>query len=466
MERIPEVIDCWVESASMPFAEFHYPFENKEVFKSRFPGQYIAEYIAQTRAWFYYMHVMATLLFDDISFENVVCTGNILNGKGEKLSKSKMNFTDPWKIIETYGVDALRYYLMSSVVMQADDIFFNDNEVKGIYNKLDNTLWNVVVFYEMYGVKNQKSKIKNQNLGVLDKWILAKLQNLVKEVTEGMESYDMTKASRPLVEFIAELSQWYVRRSRDRFKGENSEDAEVATAVLREVLLILSKVMAPFTPFIAEKIYLGITQGKEKESVHLEDWPEVDEKFLFTDDGVLESMQTVKDIVEVGLSIRAEIGIKVRQPLAKIKMFAPVFGSESQQQGYIDIIKDELNIKEAQIILGGQEMIELKDNTEWAVKENNRVFVALNKIITDELKKEGLVREITRTINQIRKEQKLTVSDTVKIEYATDDVLLKSVFADYAEEIKKSVLASDLSEGVDGNEVEIDGKKVQISINK
>jgi len=446
-ERIPEVIDCWVESASMPFAEFHYPFENKEIFRDRFPGQYIAEYIAQTRAWFYYMHVMSTLLFDDISFENVVCTGTILNEKGDKLSKSKMNYTDPWKIIESYGVDALRYYLMSSVVMQADNLFFNDREVKDIFNKLNNTLWNVMTFYEMYGAKT--GKLDYAKLNILDKWILAKLQILVQEATLGMENYDMSKSSRPIVAFIAELSQWYVRRSRDRFKEVGTEGSLAATAVLREVLLTLSKVIAPFTPFIAEKIYLGITQGKEKESVHLESWPKVNQKLM--DEQVLKGMDLARKVVEMGLSLRAENSLKVRQPLTEL-----IIEHGDLEKGLLEIVADELNVKTVKLgeVKGG------------AVKEEGELRVALDLEVTIELKKEGLVREITRTINQMRKEQKLTVNDLVIVEYSTADSLLQSVFQDFAGEIKKSILAKDLVASDSGMETEIDGKKVKIKIVK
>ncbi|MFA6427182.1 MAG: isoleucine--tRNA ligase [Candidatus Magasanikbacteria bacterium] len=462
MTRIPEVIDCWVESASMPFAEFHYPFENVETFKKRFPGQYIAEYIAQTRAWFYYMHVMAVLLFDNVSFENVVCTGTILNEKGEKLSKSKMNYTDPWKIIEEYGVDALRYYLMSSVVMQADNLYFNDREVKDIFNKLNNTLWNVVAFYEMYGSKNSKFetlspglRIRNsKSLSVLDKWILAKLQILVKDVTVAMEGYNMTAASRPILEFINELSTWYVRRSRDRFKGDNSEDVEVATSVLREVLLTLSKVMAPFTPFIAEKVYQGTRnneQGTDCESVHLEKWPEVDEKMI--DDQVIIDMAQVRKVVEMGLALRAEAGIKVRQPLSQFSIFNFQFSNELKV-----IISEELNIKEI------SEAVDLEKN--WIMKEDGSLKVALNTEINGELKKEGLVREIVRTINQMRKEQKLTIQDSVVVGYETSDELLNTVFKEYGDEIKKGTLATDLKKHAGGIEVKLDGMSLSLSVEK
>jgi isoleucyl-tRNA synthetase len=439
MNRIPEVIDCWMESAAMPFAEFHYPFENKEVFKSRFPGQYIAEYIAQTRAWFYYMHVISALLFDDISFENCVTTGTILNEKGEKLSKSKLNYTDPWVIIEQYGVDAMRYYMMSSVVMDAENLFFNDKEVKEIYNKVINILWNVVEFYKMYEDNSTVAKDKTAADNVLDKWILAKLNLLLKEVTLQMDNYNTVKASRPIKDFIDDLSTWYLRRSRDRFKGDDEADKQAALATLREVLMTLSKLMAPFTPFIAEKIYL--TSGGEKESVHLENWPKAEEKLI--DEKILAEMTTARKIVEMGLALRAANGVKVRQPLNSLQVVGDEL-SEALRQ----VVADELNVKKVEMNKKGTEL-----------------KVELDVKITPELKKEGLAREIIRVINQKRKESGLTIHDQIVVKYQTDDKFLKEVFVKFSEEIKKSVLAEKLEEG-DGEEVKIDGVQVEIGVEK
>ena len=477
MSRIPEVVDCWVESASMPFAEFHYPFENKETFKKRFPGQYIAEYIAQTRAWFYYMHVMAGLLFDDISFKNVVCTGTILNEKGEKLSKSKMNYTDPWVIIERYGTDALRYYLLASPVMQADDLYFNDNEVKEVYNKVINLLWNVVEFYKMYSENSANGLRPANSANVLDKWIMARLNELVKVVTEEMDKYNTVKAGRPIKDFIDDLSTWYVRRSRDRFKIGNEEDKQSAIATLREVLLTLSKIMAPFTPFMAEKMYLEL--GGELESVHLEKWPQINDKMI--NDKLIEQMIQARKVVEMGLALRAEAGIKVRQPLSKFSIFPdkvrdPAFHRDNFQfsKEMMQIIADELNVKKVEMgdkeigdkEIGDKEIGDKEIGDDIIVKEDGGLKVALHTEVTDELKKEGLLREVVRAINQIRKEQKLTISDSVVVEFSTDDELLKSVFVDFSEEIKKSVLASDLREGNDGEETEIDGRKARLKITK
>jgi isoleucyl-tRNA synthetase len=460
MSRTTEVIDCWVESASMPFAEWHYPFENKAVFEKRFPGQYIGEYIAQTRAWFYYMHVMATLLFDDISFENVVCTGTILNDKGEKLSKSKHNYTDPWVIIEQYGVDALRYYMMTSVVMQADDLYFNDREVRDVYNKVINMLWNVVEFYKMYsidstGLKKDYTDSKN----VLDKWIMARLGQLVNEVTENLDKYDTVRAGRPIKDFIDDLSTWYLRRSRDRFKGADEKDKQAALATLHDVLCVLSKVMAPFMPFMAEKIYQDIGHrtddvGREADSVHLEDWPAFD-KATAGEAALLKDMSQARKIVEMGLALRAEAGIRVRQPLAKFSIFNFQFSNELMR-----IIAEELNVKGVEIC-GDKEI----DGDSVIVKEDGVLKVFLHTKITDELKKEGLVREIVRAINQARKDQKLTIQDRVVVTYETDDEVLKQVFAELADEIKKSVLADSLLDGDnEGEEADLGGHKIKLWI--
>jgi len=448
MTRIPEVIDCWVESSSMPFAEFHYPFENKEVFEARFPGQYIGEYIGQVRAWFYYMHVMAVALFDNVSYENCVVTGNILNDKGEKLSKSKQNYTDPWEIINQYGVDTLRYYLMTNVVMHAEDLFFKDQEVKDAYGKVLNMLWNVFEFYEMYSSSYKLEALSHKSDNVLDKWVLAKLQVLVKEVSEHMDNYNTVKAGRPIKEFISDLSQWYVRRSRDRFKIGGEEDKATAITTLREVLLTLSKLMAPFTPFIAEKIYLDV--GGEKESVHLEDWPKVDDKKI--DDTMIKDMGVARKIVEMGLSLRSEQSLKVRQPLNQLI----VLGSKLPDD-LLEIIASELNVKQVNIE-------DKKINDKFIVKEEGELKVGLDIEITEELKKEGLVREIVRAVNQIRKEKKLSIDKKAIVTFQTDHELLNIVFKEYADELKKNTVTSVFENGDGEVEKKINGSVVRLSV--
>jgi isoleucyl-tRNA synthetase len=431
MERVPEVIDCWVESASMPFAEFHYPFENEEVFKSRFPGQYIAEYIAQTRAWFYYMHAMAALLFDDVSFQHCVTTGTILNEKGEKLSKSKMNYTDPWITINQYGVDALRYYLMTSVVMDADNLFFNDREVREVYNKVINTLWNVLEFYVTYARDIPSDADISSH--PLDLWILSRLHSLIREVTTQMDAYNTVKAGRPIKAFIDDLSTWYLRRSRDRFKSENEDDRRYACTTMRKVLNTLSKIMAPFTPFIAEEIFQGVSSQKDLqffESVHLEEWPSVTESFI--DEQLERDMDTVRSIVEMAHSLRAESGNRVRQPLSRLICNQPL------TPPLYALIADEVNVK--QVSLG-----DIPSHADWIVKEYGEIRVALNTVLTQELREEGMVREIVRHINATRKDQGLTPKDVIILEWDTDDPDCARVIAEHAESIAISVIAKALT---------------------
>src|SRR3990167_7422183 len=462
MKRIPEVIDCWVESASMPFAEFHYPFENKDVFEARFPGQFIGEYIAQTRAWFYYMHTMAVLLFDNVSFENVACTGTILNEKGEKLSKSKQNYTDPWIIIEQYGMDALRFYLMTSVVMDADNLYFNDREVRDVYNRVVNILWNVTEFLEPYQAEQNIDIKAVDSKYILDQWILAKLYVLIRDTTQEMDAYNTVKAGRAIRDFIDELSTWYLRRSRDRFKSDNTEDRQAAIATLNYVLLTLAKIMAPFTPFIAEEIYLKLIprlvpikselpQGKpldEHSSVHLEMWPKVDESLI--DEKVLAEMDVARKVVELGLSLRAEAGIKVRQVLGNFVM------SVNLSDDLRTIIAEELNVKNVRISTAA---------TNYLTKIDGSISVALDTIITQELQTEGLAREIVRTINQMRKEQGLSIHDKVAVHFATADSILLSVINNFGMEICRSVLARELKADVlEEPDIAVDGHFIKINL--
>ncbi len=460
--RIPEVLDCWFESGAMPYGQMHYPFENKEKFESVFPAQFIAEGQDQTRGWFYTLHVLATALTrgeqpsipksESVpAFQNVIVNGIVLAEDGKKMSKRLKNYPDPMEVLEKYGADAMRYYLVTSPVMHAESLNFSENGVREMYNKVVNMLSNVVEFWQMFMVDAHVAP--TQHIGgtadsnhVLDKWILAKLQELIRDVTDGMNNYKLADASRPIESFIAELSQWYVRRSRDRFKGDDEVDKLAAISTLREVLLTLSKVMAPFTPFIAEKVYRDM--GGEMESVHLETWPEVNAALL--DSSVIEQMELARSVVETGLALRAEAGIKIRQVLGELAVQKVMLSPEIKL-----IIADELNVKSVVDVPGAGDS--------WKGKEDQRFTVLLNIEITDALKREGMVREIVRTINQMRKEMGLTIQDRVIIVYTTEDRVLQEVFSQYDKEIMKSVLADSLRPG-EGKEVEIDGRKVQIDI--
>lgn len=459
MKRLPDVLDTWFDSGSMPYAQGHYPFENKKKFDDTFPAQFIAEGQDQTRAWFYYLHILSTAIFGKIAFENVIVNGTVLAEDGKKMSKKLQNYPDPNVLLEKYGADALRFYMMSSPVVAADSLNFSEAGVREVFSKLINATTNVLEFYTMFveGTKAVKPNAKH----ALDAWVLAKLQTLVTEVTEHMERYELAQAARPIVEFVTELSQWYVRRSRDRFKGDDQADKEQAVATLREVLTTLAKLMAPFTPFIAEKVFYAVTGSTS--SVHLEAWPTADKKRA--DETVIKQMAAARKIVELGLALRAEAGMKVRQVLGTLAVTMNELDESAAggkfNDGILTIIADELNVKSVELAR------KAPTGKQWLFKEDNHLVVALNIEMTAELKQEGLLREVIRTINQLRKEQKLTIEDKIMVQYATDDADLKVLFASSADEIKRNVLARELIEKkTDGTALEIEGKKVVISFEK
>ena len=454
--KIPEVLDCWFESGSMPYAQMHYPFENKEKFEKMFPAEFIAEGQDQTRGWFYTLHILAAALTNGKNsvipgiknvpaFKNVVVNGIVLAEDGKKMSKRLKNYPEPDILLERYGADAVRYYMAASPVMEAEGLDFSEEGVRETYGKLVNTLWNVFEFYGMFAGKNKPERMKSKN--VLDKWILAKLNELIRVVTAGMDTYRLSQASRPILDFVTEMSQWYVRRSRDRFKGSDEEDKKAALWTTYYVLTTLAKVIAPVTPFIAEKIYL--TLGGEKESVHLEDWPEAEK----VNEEVLKEMATARKIVELGLALRAEKGLKVRQPLSKVAI------NQKVGEKLLIVIAEELNVKSAEF--------DKKFAHAENVKEYGEVKVWLDTEITDELKKEGAVREIVRTINQMRKDQKLTVSDKIIVVYDTQSKKLEQILSEYEDKLRQSVLAEKFEKRANlSKEVDIDGEKIQLSVEK
>lgn len=392
--RIPEVVDCWVESGSMPFAEYHYPFENESEFEKRSPGDFIAEYIAQTRTWFYYMHVMGVALFDRHAFKNVVSTGTIVAADGQKISKSKKNYTDPLDLINQYGSDAMRLYLMSSPVMQAEDLRFRDEDVRDAHNRTIGILWNTFKFFDLYQKDYDGKADARKSEHVLDRWILARLDETVEEVTAAMDAYDTPRSSRAIRAFVDEYSTWYVRRSRDRMKSE-WHDKHYCLATQREVLLTLAKLMAPITPFIAESMWRGIEAGG---SVHLEEWPAVHAGFLAGLFGakknpILEEMVKVRTIVSLALQARDKASIKVRQPLSKLTI------KERLSDELLEVIRDEVNVKG---VLVGDIQGE----------------VELDTTITPELKEEGFVRDLIRAIQGARKEAGLNPGEDARVTLA------------------------------------------------
>lgn len=436
LTRIPEVIDCWVESGSMPFAEYNYPFKNTEEFEKRSPGDFVAEYIAQTRTWFYYMHALSVGLFGHEPFKNVVTTGTILASDGEKMSKSKGNFTDPLLITDKYGADALRYHLMTSVVMQAEDLNFRDDDVKEVYQRLINILLNVVTFYKTYE-NNTAPNIKSEN--VLDKWILSKLKELHSEVTLSLEKYDTVKAGRPIRKFVEDLSTWYLRRSRDRFKSEDYEDQRKVRETTLFVLVELSKILAPFMPFLAENIYKDLNFENKKESVHLEEWSLLQD--LKVEEDLLQNMEEVRKIVSLAMEKRNSAGIKVRQPLSKLKIKNLKLKNKEE---HTNLIKEEVNVKEV------------------AFDGNMEEEVWLDTEISKELEEEGNVREFIRSIQELRKEKGLVPDDKIELLIDTNEegrTFFESNFAT----ISKPTNITEFSLGaVDGEEINLSADKAGI----
>lgn len=396
MRRIPEVVDCWLESGSMPFAEYHYPFENVEEFEKRFPGDFIAEYIAQTRTWFYYMHALGVLLFNKHAFNNVVTTGNVLAADGSKVSKSKKNYTDPYVLFNTFGADAFRFYLMSSVVMQAEDMMFIDSELRETHNKVVNLLRNTLTFYGLY--KENAPEPERASDHILDRWILARLNEALQTTTESFEAYDMVHATRPMRDFIDDFSTWYVRRSRERVK---SADAGQALGTMRYVLREFSKIIAPIMPFIAEEIYRTVRTDDDPESVHLTSWPKNTSDM---DLAILQDMATTRALVSSALKLRQTAGLKIRQPLSKLSVKNDLLKDKEE---YLALIRDEINVKA--IVFDAS----IADEA------------VLDTTITPELAEEGAVRELIRTIQDLRKKNGLSRNDAAVLVYASDTTLLE-----------------------------------------
>ncbi|MBC7981577.1 class I tRNA ligase family protein, partial [Candidatus Parcubacteria bacterium] len=409
--RLPEVLDVWYDAGSMPFSSVNHPFSFDESaqkdFVKNLTVDFVAESLDQTRGWFYYMLFMSVALFDKAPFKNVMVGGMVLAEDGKKMSKSLGNYAELMPVVEEFGADSLRYFLLSSPVTRAEEYAFSQKMLNEINNKFFNKVSNVISFLEMYGVKDLfiDSDKDFSNTNELDAWIEIKLNTLVKDVTENLDVYQTDRAAKPILDFVEELSTWYLRRCRDRFKDT---EAELVTKNLLIVLLNLSKVIAPFTPFMAEEIYLFVKNFASiehiKESVHLENWPEIKN---ITDISVLEKMNQTRLVVEQGLALRNKANIKVRQPLASISM-----PKEMHEIIYKDIIKDELNVKD--IIEGGE--------------------ITLDTNITEDLRVEGVVRDIIREIQSKRKDLNLVPTDKINLA-----IKVKENISTFAEIIKSAV---------------------------
>ena len=459
MKRVPDVLDCWFESGSMPYAQHHYPFENKEKVENNFPAKFIAEGVDQTRTWFYYLHVISGGLKNSNAFENVIANGIVLAEDGKKMSKRLQNYPDPYLVMEKYGADALRAQLLSSPVMAAENLNFSEKGTEESLRKNIMLLFNVYKFYELYAQENQDiflnlsyGDLKNEVLNsknVLDKWLMLKFNTLLAEVSVAMEAYNLPKAMRPITEFIDEFSTWYLRRSRDRFKSDDKSDKKNALLTTKLIMSELAKVMAPFMPFMAENLWQklnGLDFKNEQASVHLENWPVA---LKIEKDEVLEKMTFVRSIVEIGLAKRDAAGIKIRQMLNQ----AIVKGSIDLDKTYQELIKDELNIKSLDLAAGFENL-----------------EVELDTVITPELKQEGIKRELIRFINLSRKDEGLSLGDKVDVQIISESAEIAEVIKKMGTDIAKEtlseslILVNELSDASYTKEIKIDSQAVTICL--
>ena len=533
MHRIPEVFDCWFESGSMPYAQQHYPFENKEYFEKHFPANFISEGLDQTRGWFYTLTVLAAHLFDKPAFQNCIVNGLVLASDGRKMSKSLRNYTDPVEAINKFGADALRLFLIHSAVVRADDLRYSDEGVRDVIKNIILPLWNSYSFFVTYAnIDNIQpaGHLFDEKLPVnpLDAWLLSITQKLVKDVTAGLDDYDLSGAVDPIVKFIDEMNNWYIRRSRRRFwKSENDSDKKEAYEALYIALKTFSLVASPFIPFITEQIWQNLKTSEDKESVHLSDYPVYNEKWR--NEELEFKMATVQKAVSMGRSLRNTFNLKNRQPLASVALVTRNENEKRVLAEMEDSIREELNVKKVEFHDREDELVEYKCKANFKVlgkelgpkmkkaasiiqnlaseqiqsilegtnlsidvdgtavelnsekilverleKDGLKVLnegtltVGLDSKITDELKKEGYVRDLVRGIQNLRKESGLNVTDRICLSVSGDDDL-KASYEMFKDFIDSETLASSSEFSVSlekGTEVEADDKKWRISIVK
>ena len=531
MHRVPEVIDCWFDSGAMPFAQHHYPFENKEVFEQQFPAQFISEAVDQTRGWFYSLMAESTLLFNKAPYENVIVLGHVQDENGQKMSKSKGNAVDPFDALQKYGADAIRWYFYINSAPWLPNRFHGKAVMEG-QRKFMGTLWNTYAFFVLYAnidaFDATKYNLEYDKLSVMDKWLLSRLNSTVKAVDDNLGNYRIPEAARALQDFVDDMSNWYVRRSRERFWAKGMEQDKInAYMTLYTALVTICKTAAPMIPFMTEDIYQNLVRSIDKdapESIHLCDFPVVDEAMINPE--LEKNMAEVLKIVVLGRAARNSANIKNRQPIGDMYVKAPFEVPEF----FVEIIEDELNIKKVSFIEdvsaytnysfkpqlrtvgpkygkflgkikaalenidGHAAMAQLKKEgsitlsevddsivlteedllisvaqTEgFATETGNDITVVLNTKLTPELIEEGFVREIISKVQTMRKEAGFEVMDKILLSFKAEKTICE-VFAAHKEEIQSEVLAVDIKEGaLEGYQKEwnINGHKVELGVEK
>ena len=498
MRRVPEVLDCWFESGSMPFAQVHYPFENQAWFDDHFPGDFIVEYIGQTRGWFYTMHVLATALFDRPAFRTCMAHGIVLGSDGAKMSKSLRNYPDPYEMFDKHGSDAMRWFLMSSPILRGGDLIVTEQGIRDSVRQVMLPLWNTWYFFTLYANSAEggyQAHFRTDQTGVLDCYVLAKLHELVVETTDAMDRYDLFAACASVRSFLDALTNWYIRRSRDRFWGGTSDDSHDAFDTLYTSLHVLTRIAAPLLPLVAEEIFTGLTCGA---SVHLTDWPLASD--LPADPALVDAMDRTRDVCSAASSVRKARNLRVRLPLAGLTVTGP--GADALAP-FSDIIRDEVNVKSVALsqnvnagakyelklvpaalgprlgdgmqkvmgafrkgdyelkprerpVVGGTELVEGEfelrlvptDPDNSAVLGSGDGVVTLDTVLTPELEREGLARDLVRLVQQARKAADLHVSDRISLTVRASGPWLDALAA-FENEVKAETLATSLQTTVD-----------------
>tara|TARA_B100000700_G_scaffold163407_1_gene180893 strand:- start:11654 stop:14851 length:3198 start_codon:yes stop_codon:yes gene_type:complete len=501
MRRVPEVLDCWFESGSMPFAQVHYPFENREWFEEHFPADFIVEYINQTRGWFYTLHVLATALFDRPAFQNVICHGILLAEDGAKLSKKLRNYTEPKAIFENQGSDALRWFLMTSNIVRGGDLRIVDTGIDDVVRQVLLPIWNAYSFFTLYAnVDGHRAEMRADSTGLLDRYLLAKTRRLVEDVQDRMDAYDLPGATSEIQSFLDALNNWYIRRSRDRFwapvddaSPETTADKRDAHDTLYTVLVTLCRISAPFLPMIMEEVHSGLVGSG---SVHLVDWPDADH--LPSDPNLVDRMDRLRDVASTALRLREEHGLRVRLPLSSMTVAGP------DSEGLADLIGllvDEVNVRSVELTddlehharfvlrpdgralgprLGGDVQVvfaaarsgdytqnddgtvsvaghllapdefqlglESPDGDTAAALDSGDTVVVLNTEVTDELAREGLARDVVRHVQQARRDADLVVTDRIHLHVDGDPAVVAAVRT-HENHVAGQVLAVEVSYG-------------------